>query len=309
MEIYNHIAQAKQSAKDGVVILGNFDGLHFGHQAVIGLGVEIAKSLGKQVSVVTFEPHPKIKLAKVDKHFMIASKEHKIELMEKYGVDHLFLLDFSEDFSKLTPDEFADLCIVQGLNARHVVVGDNFLFGYMASGNIQTLQNIGEQKGFAVDVVQNVKNISSTRIRKAISQGDMTEVHNLTGRFWRIEGVVEKGFERGRTLGFPTANISIDKYIHPQKGVYAVKVGIERLEKIVWHNAIANFGIRPTFNLQKHLVEINIFDFKEDIYNKKIYVNFVDFIRAEKKFSSAEMLVKQIDMDVKKAKQLFEKEE
>jgi len=315
MRIHRHHTALAPQDRGSVVALGNFDGLHLGHQAVIGEAGERAKTLGAPHAVLTFEPHPRSVFRPEDPPFRLAPFRTKARLIEKLGADLLFGLHFDLDFAKESAETFVDRVVIEGLGARELVVGRDFVFGNKRRGNPALLQELGAKHGFAVRVIEPLrradgeKAYSSTRIRDQLQSGQPREAAEVLGRFWEIEGRVQHGDQRGRTLGFPTANMNLGEYLRPQVGVYAVRAGIPGPEgRTTWHDAVANLGMRPTVGGLDLRLETHLFDFSGDLYGRHLRVALVDFLRPEKKFDGLAALKDQIAKDSETARAILAKE-
>jgi riboflavin kinase / FMN adenylyltransferase len=283
-----------------VCALGYFDGVHLGHQKVILEAKQKAFQLGLKSAVMTFDPHPSVVLAKSVQHVeYISPLNDKINLFEELGIDYVFIVHFSLEFAHLLPQEFIDLYII-GLNIRHVVAGFDFSYGRMGKGTMETLP-FHSRDLFSHTVVPKLANegekISSTCIRTTISMGEMDRLPTTLGRYYQTIGKVIHGDKRGRTIGFPTANIELrGDYLLPPLGVYAVKIQV----KDIWYNGVCNIGFKPTFDQEaKHRpsIEVHIFDFNQDIYGQTIKVEWHKYIRKEQKFNGINELVQQIQLD------------
>ena len=301
MKVYHNANLDKKHTK-GVIAIGNFDGLHLGHQKVINEARIKAKKLKLPFGVMTFEPVPVMFFDKKIKNHRINSLNQKITQLEKLKLDFLIIIRFNKKFSTLTAEKFIEKIIFQKTKCSHLYVSKNFKFGFRRSGNIYTLKKF-EKKFNYINVITSPykkenKIISSTFIRKKIGAGKIKQVNKLLNRNWCIEGKVIKGKRRGGKIGFPTCNLSLNSYVVPRLGVYAVKVNINKLNK----DGIANVGYRPTFNGQNLLLETNIFGINKNLYNKVLSVSFKKFIRPEKKFRNIEHLKKQIILDIKQSK-------
>ena len=286
---------------NGVIAIGNFDGLHLGHQKVINEGKRKAKKNKLPFGVMTFEPVPVMFFNKNIKNHRINSLEQKKIYLKKFKLDFLIIIKFNKKFSSQSPEQFIKKIIFKKTKCKYLYVSKNFKFGFKRQGNISTLKKFEKKYNFKNIVTQpfkkNNKTISSTFIRKKIRLGKIEEVNRLLGRSWCVIGKVIKGQRRGRKIGFPTCNLKLNDYVVPKLGVYAVKVKSNSLNKI----GIANVGYRPTFNGQKLLLETNIFGINKNLYNKVIGINFKKFIRPEKKFRNLKYLKKQIKLDIKQA--------
>ena len=288
--------------RHGVIAIGNFDGIHLGHQKVINEAKKKAKKNKLPFGLMTFEPVPVMFFNKKIKNHRINSLEQKKVQLKKLKLDFLIIIKFNKNFSSLSAEEFIKKIIYRKTSCRFLYVSKNFRFGFKRKGKIETLKKYEKQYNFKNLITKpfKIKNriISSTFIRKKIKKGKIEEVNRLLNRNWSVEGKVIKGQKRGRKIGFPTCNIKLNDYVIPRLGVYAVKVKTENISK----NGIANIGYRPTFNGQDLLLETNIFGINKNLYNKVITVSFKKFLRAEKKFKSFEYLKKQIKIDIKQAK-------
>ena len=301
MKIYNN-ANLNRKHLNGVIAIGNFDGLHLGHQKVINEARQKAKKFKLPLGVMTFEPVPVMFFNKKNKNHRINSLRQKISQLEKLKLDFLTIIKFNKNFSSLTAEQFISKIIHKKTKCKYLYVSKNFKFGFKRRGNIRTLKKFEKEFNYKNVITnpfkKNKKTISSTMIRKKIRQGKIEEINKLLNRNWCIEGRVIKGKKRGRKIGFPTCNMSLNNYVIPKHGVYAVKINFGNIHK----DGIANVGYRPTFKGQNLLLETNIFGINKNLYNKVISVGFKKFIRPEKKFKNFEQLKKQIKIDIKQAK-------
>ena len=301
MKTYNNL-NLDSKHRRGVIAIGNFDGIHLGHQKVINDAKKKAKKNRLPFGLMTFEPVPVMFFNKKIKNHRINSLEQKKDQLKKLKLNFLIVIKFNKKFSSLSPEEFIKKIIHEKTNCRFLYVSKNFKFGFKRKGNIETLKKYEKQYNFKNVIVKpfkvKKKTISSTFIRKKIRKGHIEEVNKLLNRNWSIKGKVIKGQKRGRKIGFPTCNLKLGSYAIPRLGVYAVKVKTNNIN----NNGIANIGYRPTFNGQSLLLETNIFGINKNLYNKVITVGFKKFLRAEKKFKSFEYLKKQIKIDIKQAK-------
>ena len=301
MKIYKNANLNKKHHK-GVIAIGNFDGIHLGHQKVINEARKKAKSKKLPFGIITFEPVPVMYFNSKIKNHRINSLEQKINQLKKLKLDFLIIIKFNKIFSSLTAEKFIKEIIYNKTKCSFLYVSKNFKFGYKRKGNIQTLKKYEKLYNFKCLIIRpykkNKKIISSTLIRKKIINGKIREANTLLNREWNIKGKVIKGRQLGRKIGFPTCNLQLNDYIVPRNGVYAVKVKGSNFNK----KGIANVGFRPTFNGKKLLLETNIFGIDKNLYNKEIDISFKKFIRQEKKFKNLEHLKKQIKIDIKKAK-------
>lgn len=297
----------KQKFKNLVVAIGVFDGVHLGHQTLIGECIKEAKRLRGTPAVMTFFPHPLHILRPEIKIPFIVSLPYRLKLIEQLGIDVCWVIKFTRRFSHLSAEQFIKRYIVDKMHAKAVVVGDDFHFGKNRGGNLDFLKAMGQKYGFKVKIVSAVKKgpkaISSTRIREFISKGQLEDAERLLGRQVSIMGRVVRGDARGKNLGYPTANINppANHVILPQ-GVYVVKVRIEN--KV--YQGVANIGCRPSFTPSDAEVniEVHIFDFRKDIYGQEIVVEFLKKIRNEKVFQTPQDLILQLKKDEKKARAL-----
>ncbi len=301
MKIYNN-ANLNHKHRSGVIAIGNFDGIHLGHQKVINEAKKKAEKNRLPFGLMTFEPVPVMFFDKKIKNHRINSLKQKKSQLKELKLDFLIIIKFNRKFSSLSAEEFIKKIIYKKTNCKFLYVSKNFRFGFKRKGNIKTLKKFEKKYYFKNLIIKPFKKrnriISSTFIRKKIKKGKIEEVNKLLNRYWSIEGKVIKGQKRGRKIGFPTCNIKINNYVIPRLGVYAVKVKTNNIYK----NGIANIGYRPTFNGKSLLLETNIFGINKNLYNKVMTVSFKKFIRAEKKFKSFEYLKKQIIIDIKQAK-------
>ena len=301
MKIYNN-ANLNKKHLNGVIAIGNFDGLHLGHQKVINEARIKARKSKLPLGVMTFEPVPVMFFRKKLKDHRINSLQQKKSQLEKLKLDFLIIIKFDKKFSSLTAEQFIKKIIFKKTKCKYLYVSKNFKFGFKRRGNIQTLKKFEKQFNYKNIITKpfkkNKKTISSSFIRSKIRAGKIELINKLLNRKWCVEGKVIRGKKRGRKIGFPTCNMSLDSYVIPKLGVYAVKVSTKGIIK----NGIANIGYRPTFNGKSLLLETNIFGINKNLYNKVISVSFKKFIRSEKKFKNFEYLKKQIKLDIKQAK-------
>ena len=296
--IYNAIATADQGA---AVAIGNFDGVHLGHQSVIALARAAAAELSAPLGVMTFEPHPRAFFAPDAPSFRLMNATSRAHRLEKLDIAHLYELPFNEKLAGLSAEEFIEWVLVWGLGVRHVVVGADFRFGSGRKGDADMLREHGEKHGFGLTVAPLVSDakgdFSSTAIRNALSEGHPAEAARMLGHWHRIDGLVEKGDQRGRDLGYPTANLSMEGLHLPKFGVYGVLVDIQSGPHAGRYHAAASLGVRPTFGVNRPNLESYLFDFKGDIYGEEISVALVSYLRPEEKFDDIDALIKQMDQD------------
>ena len=290
--------------KESILLIGNFDGIHMGHQKLFNLAKRYKKKYKLRVGVITFEPMPKMYFNKTIKNFRISNLNQKNNILKKLNIDFIITKKFDRNFSKIKSDVFIKNILYKKLNAKYIFVSNNFRFGNKREGNVAQL--IKNEKCFSYKIIKPkptiFKNriVSSTLIRGLLEKGNLTKANVLLKRNWSIEGIVERGRQQGKKIGFPTCNIDIKNYVVAMPGVYAVRVYQKNNKSSL--KAIANLGYRPTFNQKKILLEVHIFNFSGNLYNKHLSVEFVKFIRKEKKFKNVDQLKKQIKSDLKVAK-------
>ena len=300
---YNNF-NIKDIHKKSIILIGNFDGLHLGHQKLFRLAKKYKKKFSLKIGVMTFNPMPKMYFNKEIKNFRISNQKQKINLLNKLNVDFVIMKKFDKKFSKIKSIDFIKNILSKKLNARFIFVSNNFRFGNKREGDVKQL--IAYEKLYDYKIVKphpikkNKKVISSSLIRELLKKGNLKKANSFLGRNWTIEGVVEKGRQQGKKIGFPTCNLSIKDYVVAKPGVYKVKIRQKIKKKN--YNGIANLGYRPTFNQKKLLLEVHIFNFSGNLYNKYLSVEFIKFIRKEKKFKNVNELRKQIKSDLKVAR-------
>ena len=309
MKLFRHHTDLPDDVRGCAVALGNFDGVHRGHRTVIAEAQAQAVRLGAPSAVLTFEPHPRTLFRPQDPAFRLTPFRIRARLIEALGVDALFMLHFDEALSRMTAEDFVAEVLVKGLGARHVVAGYDFVFGYKRGGDMAFLRQEGERHGFGVTEVapvgQDAEIFSSTRVRTLLQAGDPQGAASILGHPFEIEGRVEHGDQRGRTIGFPTANIELGEYLRPAFGVYAVRAGIDQGGDTVWHPGVANLGKRPTVGGTVERLEVHLFDVDEDLYGKHVRVQLLHFIRPEMRFESFDALKAQIQLDARTARDLL----
>ncbi len=299
IKIYKNFEINKKDKKS-IILIGNFDGLHSGHQKLFKQAKKLKNKLNLKLGVITFDPIPKMFFNNKIKNYRISNLNQKINYFRKFRVDFIINKNFNKKFSKITYKKFIKNILYKKLNAKYIFVSNNFRFGYKREGNVNLLRKYQIEYNYKLINPKPLKNknkiISSTFIRKLLQNGSLNFANRILKRNWSIEGIVEKGRMMGKKIGFPTCNIDIKNYIVAKPGVYAVKVKI--LNSIKSYKGIANLGYRPTFNGKKILLEVNIFNFSGNLYNKKLSVEFLKFIRGEKKFNGVEDLRNQIKKDL-----------
>ena len=292
--------------RGGIVALGNFDGFHRGHQAVVGRAVSRARAEGRPALVATFDPHP-VRFFKPDlPPFRLTTLDQRQRLFAEAGADAMLVYQFGAELAAVTAPDFVADYLVSRAGAAGVTTGEDFTFGKCSGGNVEVLKLLGQANRISVDAVAAVDEdgapVSSSRIRAALQTGDCRTAARLLTRPFAIEGVVEHGDKRGRELGYPTANLALDRYLRPRFGVYAVR-GLLPGGRVV--NGVANLGTRPMFEPPKELLEPYFFDFDDDLYDQVIEVELIDFIRDEAAFEDVETLTAQIARDCDAARDIL----
>jgi riboflavin kinase / FMN adenylyltransferase len=316
MRIFRHIASIPDDLKGAVIAIGNFDGVHRGHQSLILKAGAVAKAMGRPLAVMVFEPTPQEYFNPGLAPFRLTPFHAKGRLIADFGADALFALPFDQALAHQSAVSFVRDTLARDLKVAAVAVGEDFEFGAGRGGDATLLAHLSEQAGFAAEIVPDVmagagypgEKISSTLIRRLLVKGKTTAAMKLLGRPFSIEGTVEHGAARGRTLGFPTANVCMDGYIRPAFGIYAVRATLfENQAPMSRHDGVANVGIRPMYLAEKPLMEAFLFDFSADIYGRHIVVDMVAYIRPEAKFTTVERLIDQMNHDSLKAKAALER--
>ena len=289
----------------GVIAMGNFDGVHKGHQALVAGAAEQARALEAPLVALTFEPHPRQFFVADTGPFRLTLIPAKVRLLADCGIQAVLAQRFDPAFAAITAQAFVDNVLLQGMGARHVVCGYDFTFGARRTGNVERLRELAAERAFGITVLDPVMHegeiYSSTRIREALRAGWPSEASALLGHHWEIEGAVELGDQRGRTIGFPTANVALGEHLRPRYGVYAVRA----LVGGTWRIGVANLGKRPTFGKLQENFEVHLFDFSDDIYGQILRVQLIEFIRPEMKFSGLDALKAQIAADGQAARLLL----
>lgn len=311
MKIFDHLDKIQEPFKNAVITIGNFDGVHIGHQALFHEVIEKAEAIGGTSIAMTFEPHPIRVLKQNGDPPLITLYEQKVELIERTGIDVLICVPFTREFADMSADKFIRNLLVEKIGMKAIVVGEDYGFGKNREGNREMLKAYAPECGFEVIVAHWIKatkgaagRISSTRIRELVTEGQMAEAEKMLGRHYQIRGRVVTGRDRGgKLLGIPTANINLHDELCPKTGIYAVTVECRGKR----HQGVANIGYSPTFEDHEFTVEVHILDFDDNIYGDKIRVNFIQRIRDEKKFSSIEELIEQIHKDIAAAREIFSK--
>ena len=298
MQVVHGHSHVPITARSAVVAIGNFDGVHRGHRALINAAVDKARELGKPSGVMMFEPHPREFFQPNEVLFRLTPLNAKLAIIERLGIKVAFVEAFDQNFSQLSATEFVERVLVAGLGISHVIVGYDFYFGHKRQGNPQMLEQAGRDLGFGVTVMPPVAEggevFSSSSVRLHLAQGDVRGAARVLGQNWHVHGKIVGGAHRGTGLGFPTANIPMPKGTAIGHGIYAVRAHVDG----VTHNAAAYLGTRPTFDDGLPVLEVYLIDFKGDLYGHDMDVEFVDFIRPDRKFGSAQVLVHQMDEDI-----------
>jgi len=306
MKVISSLENIKEPFAYAVITVGNFDGVHIGHQGLLKEVKKRADKMSGTSVVLTFEPHP-LKVLKEKKIPLITPFERKIELIEKLGIDVVICLPFTREFSKVSAREFVEEILLKKIGMKEIVVGYDYTFGHKREGNIDLLKKLGDELGFKVCIlgpilVDNMI-VSSTRIRNLIMEGELEKVKILLNRYYQVSGEVIAGHDRGgRLLGFPTANLKLVNEVFPKNGVYVVEVIYNN--KV--YGGVTNIGFKPTFGNDALSVETHILDFDQNIYGKKIKLNFIKRLRNEKRFSSIEALAAQIKRDIEEARKILQ---
>jgi len=294
----------KSQHKNCIVLIGNFDGLHLGHQKLFTLAKKYKKKYSLKIGVLTFEPMPKMFFNNDIKNFRISNQKQKIDLLNKCGVDFIISKKFNKQFSKTKSISFIKKILKEKLNAKFIFVSNNFRFGFKREGNVKQLIELEKKFNYKIikpkPLLIKRKVVSSTLIRNYLQKGNLKKANSLLNRKWTIIGKVQKGRQIGKKIGFPTANIDIKDYVLACPGVYVIKARKQKSKRYI--KGIANLGFRPTFNGKKILLEVHLFNFSGNLYNNYLTVEFLRFIRKEKKFKNVDQLKKQIKTDLLMAK-------
>ncbi len=308
MRIVRH-APAPGALRGAVVALGNFDGLHRGHQAVIGEAGRIARAEGRPWGVLTFEPHPRGFFQRSSVPFRITPLRAKARLLDELGLDVLFVLRFDAALAATLAQDFVVGVMLQGFGVAHVVTGPAFVFGKGRKGNGTVLGHMAAMESFGFTQVPTQTfaggDCSATQVRVLLRRGLVADVAAQLGRSWEFEGHVSHGARLGRTLGYPTANLATEGRLIPHPGIYAVRAGVPGAGGVTWHEAVASLGTRPTFDGEGTLLEVHLFDFTGELYGKRLRVAFVERIRKELRFPDALALKRQIAEDCVQARRLL----
>jgi riboflavin kinase/FMN adenylyltransferase len=306
MRVVRHYRNPPDAAKGAVIALGNFDGVHRGHQALIAEARRIATAAGRPLAAMVFEPYPREFFQPHGEPFRLTSFRSKAELLSAAGVDYLVVVKFNAELAGLLAQDFVTDVLLRDLDAAHVVVGEDFRFGKGRGGDVTVLAYMGEMEGFGVTVFRAVieggEKISSSKVRAALKAGQPEHAADLLGHCWAVQGRVAHGDARGRELGFPTANLRLKpNLLQPKFGIYAVRVRHSGRE----YQAAANFGVRPMFAVRAPLLEVHLFDFSGDLYGELLQVEFIAWLRGEMQFPDIEALKRQMAADCAEARQIL----
>jgi len=304
VKIYKNF-NIKNLHKKSIILIGNFDGVHLGHQKLFKLAQTYKKKYKLKIGVINFNPMPKMYFNKSLKNFKITSVNQKLKLLKELKVDFIITKKFNKNFSKVKSINFIKEILYKKLSCKFIFVSNNFRFGFKREGDVKLLINNEENYDYKVikpkPLIKNKKTVSSTLIRTFLEKGNLEKANSFLGRPWTVDGIVQKGRQIGKKIGFPTCNLDIKDYVLAQPGVYAVRVLRKNNNKKL--KGIANLGYRPTFNQRKILLEVHLFNFSGNLYNKHLSVQFLKFIRKEKKFKNVIQLRNQIKSDLKIAKE------
>ena len=308
MRIIRDLLACPPEYKGTTVALGNFDGVHLGHQVILRHCTATAEATGSPAAVMTFEPHPREFFSGTGEKLRLYSFRDKVELLESAGIKALFVMRFNRKLASLSAQVFVEDLLHKTLSVRHVVTGYNFAFGHNRQGNTEFLDKTAARLGIGYTASPPVYNaegqsISSSAIRIALAAGDVKKAAVLLGRAYAITGRVRQGAKRGRTLGFPTANLSLEHLFKPRLGIYAVRIAMGN--KNEWLPGVASIGVNPTFGITKPLLEAHVFDRNDDLYGKRMCVELINFIRDEQRFDDVEALKRQMAEDCRKSKRGF----
>ncbi|MCI4660932.1 MAG: bifunctional riboflavin kinase/FAD synthetase [Neomegalonema sp.] len=309
MQVWRGLPPYQRGPRPVSVALGNFDGVHRGHRAVIEQARAAAIAGGLELGVITFEPHPREVFRAGDAPFRLTLEPLKLRRLAALGVEHCFVLPFDTRLSSLSPEEFCRQILREGLAVHHVVVGEDFRFGKGRKGDVQTMSALGAELGFSVDAAQLIGGagavFTSSAVRDALREGQPQEAARILGDWHRIEGPVLKGDQRGRELGYPTANMGLERLLQPKFGIYAVRVAVLSGPHQGAYDAVASLGLRPTFDKTEPNFEVHLFDFSGDLYGETLSVSLIEWLRPEIRFDGLAPLVTQMDEDSRQARLLL----
>jgi riboflavin kinase / FMN adenylyltransferase len=316
MRLFRHPNEITPECRGAAIALGNFDGVHLGHQAVIARAFELAQAHDSAVGILTFEPHPRAFFKPDLPPFRITPFRIKMRVLQALGqerdmgLDFVCCLAFDQHLAGMSAPEFASQVLHDGLRAAHIVVGEDFCFGKGRSGDVKTLKALGRELKFGVDAVSAAVDgkgavLSSTLIREHLQSGNPQAAAAILGRAWEIEGRVEHGEKLGRKLGFPTANIIMGDYLMPKLGIYAVRAAVDEGDHPTWIDGVASLGYRPTVDGSHIQFEVYLFDYSGDLYGRHLRVALLEFLRPELKFPGLDELKAQIAADCDQARQFL----
>lgn len=309
LKIKRHPQSLPSGLRGSVAALGNFDGFHLGHQVVVGEAGRLARQMGVPLTVVTTEPHPRSFFRPGDDPFRLTPFRERAMLMEQFGVDLLVSMPFNRTMSQCLAQDFVRNILCDSLGLLHVVVGYDYRFGKGRGGGVNVLAQMGAMEGFGLSVVEPVIShdgadsevYSSSLVRDTIRRGNVRKAADLLGHWWSISGRIRHGEKRGRTIGYPTANLGLGNGLHPKYGVYAVRVMLDGEDQV--HEGVANLGLRPTFGTNTAILEVHLFDFDGDLYGRHARVDCVEFIRPERTFDGIDALKAAIAQDSRIARE------
>lgn len=301
--IAESLEEFPQELKGGIVAIGNFDGLHRGHRAVLDAALGLGHGTHHTVYAMSFEPHPRTVFNPSKPVYRLTPREQKLDMLRLCGLDGALILPFTRDFAGIEANAFVQDILIDTLGISHAVTGYDFHFGRARQGTPDYLRSAGANRGFGVTIVQREEDegaevISSTRIRESLGRGEIVQANALLGYRWFFEAEVQHGDKRGRDLGYPTANLRLAENCPLLQGIYAVKVKVDGS----WHDGVASYGRRPTFDNGAALFEVHLFDFSGDLYGKTLRVHLIAYLRGEEKFDSVEALIAQMDRDSAEAR-------
>lgn len=308
MRILQRLHDLTSDDRGASAAIGNFDGVHIGHQKVIDIARREGDRIGAPLGVVTFEPHPREVFRPDAPPFRLMNAEAKANRLAKIGVRHLYELPFDRALAQLSPEDFAQQILADGLGLRHVVVGADFCFGQGRAGTVDDLKRFGQSMGFTTTIVpllgreQSGQTVSSTAIRQALGEGRPSDAKDMLGHWHRVVGPVLHGEKRGRELGYPTANMSVDGLHQPRHGVYAVMVDVLSGANAGTYGGVASLGVRPMFGENLPNLETHLFDFTGDLYGQHLSVALIEWLRGEERFDGLDALIAQMDRDSRRAR-------
>lgn len=312
MQVWRDSGAVPAALRGAAVAIGNMDGVHLGHRALIARARQIAAAPGGSspgpAGVLTFEPHPRLLFQPAATPFLLSELPEKLALLAATGIDSAFVQSFDRELSLLPAEDFVAEILVRKFGVGHVVVGEDFHFGHKRGGDVALLRRLGRQQGFGVTTLAPVAApdggvCSSSRVRALLGEGRPGEAAALLGRYWTLHGIVERGDQLGRQIGFPTANFRLGQVQHPARGIYAVEAQVDGHGP--WHAGAANFGIRPTVADRGDLMEVHLLDFTGDLYGRRLAVRLIEFLRPEKKFDGLDALQAQIALDIRAVREIL----